>query len=46
MNPVLARARETRLLTAGAVAFAVVLALYTAYALIRPYLSTMDPVDL
>ena len=46
MNSVLARARETRLLTAGAIAFAVVLALYTAYALIRPYLSTMDPVDL
>jgi Glycosyltransferase family 87 len=46
VNSVLARARETRLLTAGAVAFAVVLALYTAYALIRPYLSTMDPVDL
>ncbi|MBV9855669.1 MAG: DUF2029 domain-containing protein [Streptosporangiaceae bacterium] len=46
MNAVLARARETRLLTAGALAFGVVLALYAAYALIRPYLSTMDPVDL
>ena len=46
VNPVLARGRGTRLLTAGAIAMAVVLALYAAYALIRPYLSTMDPVDL
>jgi alpha-1,2-mannosyltransferase len=46
VNSVLTRARDTRLLVAGAVAFTVILVLYAIYGLIHPSHYTLDPVDL